>query len=80
MMAKLKEKRKIYEVKFIPKSETENIFLKLDLNISEGYNCSVCGDKITKNNIGIFVEKLGKKIFVCNKPRCLKLNKIIDRY
>lgn len=78
MGKKIKRGRKIYEFKFIPSTEKEEFLTKSNINISEDSVCSVCGDRINISNIGMLSEKSGAIVFVCNKPKCLKLNKIIS--
>lgn len=78
MGKKIKHRKKIYEFKFISSEEKEEFLNKSDINISADSMCSVCGDRINPDNIGMLSEKSGEIVFICNKPKCLKLNKIIS--
>lgn len=76
MKLRLKKNKKILEFKFIPNEDKDQILSKIDSKIFEEAICPVCKEKISKDNIGIITEKSGKIVFVCNKPRCLKLNSL----
>ena len=79
MRDKLKSKKKFFEVKFVSNEKKNEMLSKQNFNLSENSKCIVCDDRITHDNIGIFTEKSGSVIFVCNKPRCLKMNKIMSQ-
>ena len=77
MKKKLKHRKKIFEFIFISNAEKDKFFNKSNIEISADSVCSVCGDRINTDNIGMYSEKSGEIIFICNKPKCLKLNKMI---
>lgn len=77
MGKKLRRAKKIYEFKFISSAEKDEFLNKSNIKISADSVCSVCGDRINIDNIGMCSEKSGEIIFVCSKPKCLKLNKMI---
>jgi len=76
MRLRSKKNNKILEFKFIPNADKNQILSKIDAKVFEEAICSVCKEKISKDNVGIITEKSGKIVFVCSKPRCLKLNSL----
>ena len=79
MKKKLRHRKKIYEFRFVSNAEKDKFLNKSNIEISADSACSVCEDRINTDNIGMYSEKSGEIIFVCNKPKCFKLNKMIFR-
>jgi len=76
---RLKKSKKILEFKFIPNTDKKRILSEIDPKVFEEAKCIICNDKINKDNVGIITKKSGKIIFVCNKQKCLKLNRLISQ-
>ena len=70
--AQKKRKAGSYQIKFIDSNKIENFLENEKIDIGENVYCSICGAKITKDNIGTFSIKNGEKTFSCNKSHCLK--------
>ena len=63
-------------ISFARRSEVDKYLrmYKIDLESVE-YRCAVCGEVITRDNIGIIISNGGHVKIVCSKPSCLaKIN------
>jgi len=71
-----KKKRESYRIKFIESKQIDDFFSKENFQIEKASICSVCGIRITRDNIGVMTKKEGKIYYVCNKPHCQKFERI----
>lgn len=71
-----RKKRKSYQIKFIDSDKMDSFFSEANINIDENAVCSVCGCRITRDNIGLLTKKGDKKIYVCKKTHCINLNRV----
>jgi hypothetical protein len=68
--------KKVPLVKFVNEDEKEKMLKEYDIELNETPICSVCGDKISLDNLGIVIPKKDKDkeeeiTFVCSKRNCM---------
>lgn len=78
MNLKLRKNRRILEIKFVSESDKTKILECMDPGLIDKLTCEICKEKVNKNNIGILTEKGGRTIVICNKPECMKFNRLFS--
>lgn len=58
-------------VKFVPNAEKEKILKELHVQIESEKACSVCGERITIENLGGILRTKKERAFFCPKSGCL---------
>lgn len=74
---KVTHKKVVPFVKFVGKSEKENVLEKHGIRLTETTKCSICEDNITIENIGAVVSVNGGNTFICSKPQCMTVSDIL---
>lgn len=64
-------------VKFVEKSEKEKVLKASGIRLTENTKCSICGNTIILENIGVAVSAKDDTIFICSKPQCMTVSDIL---
>ena len=69
-------KKKVPFVKFVNPDEKEAVLTEYGIELGESSVCSVCGDKVTLDNLGLVIPKNDEKQFICSKQSCMTVSDI----
>lgn len=69
-----KKKRESYQIKFIDSDKIEDFLSEDEISVEKDASCSVCGVKVTRDNVGMLTKRGGEIIYVCNKSHCQTFN------
>lgn len=58
-------------VHFVERDNLNQELDNLDIQVSPGETCVVCGDELDPDDVGAIVRDEGQYKTVCNKPTCL---------
>lgn len=71
-----RKKRGSYQIRFIDSDKMDSFFSEENIDIDENATCSICGRKITRDNIGLLTKEDGKSVYVCEKTHCINLKRV----
>ena len=74
---KVTHKKIVPFVRFVGKNEKEKVLKMHKIRLAENTKCSICGDSITIENIGVITSANGDKTFVCSKPQCITVSEML---
>ena len=59
-------------IRFARRTEVEKYLKMYNIDLDSGeYRCAVCGERVTRENVGMLVSDGSKVILVCSKPSCM---------
>lgn len=66
-------KKSIPLITFTKRDRVDNYLKEYNIDLDKGdYRCMVCGERVTKKNLGILIYKDGTVLVVCNKKSCME--------
>jgi len=71
-------KKNTHTVKFVSSTEKQSIISKNNIKFSEETVCSVCGQRVTIDNVGAILQTESGNTYVCSKNSCLTLSNIVS--
>ena len=63
-------------IKFVPKSDEAKVLRELHIQIGNDAICSICGDRITRDNLGAILKTKSENVFFCSRSQCMTIASI----
>lgn len=63
-------------IKFVPKRDEEEILRQMHIQLGKDTICFICGERITRDNLGAILRTKSRNIFFCSKSQCMTIASI----